>query len=164
MSTTPPPGSLRVAVGLMWAGAALTLLWPVHTLTHLDAVRAQVRDSLEKSVPGNTEAEIHQYTSAFYDLTVGAVALGAIVGAAVGVGLWVWMALKNGEGRPWARVLASVFGGLALLMTIPSLLWGRQTGFEVVLAVVSLLLSITILVLLWRKESSEFYAARSYQP
>lgn len=148
----------------MWAGAALTLLWPVYTLTHLDSLRSQVHDSLEKSDPIYANPEIHQYTNAFYDVTVVVTALVACIGALAGIGLWVWMALKNSEGRSWARVLASVFGGLALLLTVPSLTWGPQTGFEVALAVVFLLLSIAILVLLWRKESSEFYAARSREP
>ena len=45
-----------------------------------------------------------------------------------------------------------------------SLMWGPQTEFEVAFAVVFLLLSIVILALLWSKESSEFYAARSREP
>lgn len=161
MSITPPPLSVRLAVGLMWVGAVLTLLWPVHTLTHLDSLRSQLRDSLVKSDPVYADPEIHQYTSAFYDVTMVAVAVVAIIGAMVGVALWVWMALKNGEGRSWARVLATVFGGLALLATVPSLTWGPETGLEVALAAVFLVLATTILVLLWCKQSSEFYAARS---
>ena len=161
MSTAQPPRSLRLAVALMWVGAASTLLWPVHTLTHLDSLRSQLRDSLEKRDPVYTDPEIHQYTNAFYDITVGVAALLAVLGALVGLGLWAWMASKNGEGRPWARVLATVLGGLALLATVPSLTWGPETGFEIALAAGFLLLSVTILILLWRKESSEFYAARS---
>jgi hypothetical protein len=84
----------------------------------------------------------------------------------LGVCLWIWMAVKNGEGRRWARVVATVFGvinviGFALGFGLAS---GLGSGDvleyllpQLVLASVSVLLGIVILVQLYRAASSQYY-------
>jgi len=37
---------------------------------------------------------------------------GFIAGAVALAGLWLWMAWKNKQGRPWARVVSTVFFGV----------------------------------------------------
>ncbi len=71
------------------------------------------------------------------------------------------MAWKNGQGRPWARIVATVLGGLNLLSTLSAVSLGNVTGASIAVSVVGLVIALVILSLLWRKESSEFYAARS---
>lgn len=149
----PQPGSIRLAVRLMWAGAGLSLLGLLVTLLTLDSLKSQLRDSLEKSDPNYTQSEF----DAFYAVSV---TIG-VVASLVGIALWAWMAWKNGQGRSWARIVATVFGALNLLSTLATLGFGGATGVSVAVSLVSLLLAIVILIQLWRKESSEFYAARS---
>lgn len=150
---TGQPSSIRLAVRLMWAGAVLSLVGLVVTLATLDTLKSDIRDSLRKSD--------HNYTQSTLDAAYG-VAIGfAVFFALVGAGLWLWMAWKNGEGRSWARIVATVAGGLNLLSTIYVLAAGQSTGASIAVTVVNLILAAVILVLLWRKESSQFYASRS---
>jgi ABC-type sulfate transport system permease component len=147
------PSSIRLAVRLMWVGAALSVLGLIVTLLTLDSLKSQLRDQLEKSDSSYSESEF----DALLGVTIGM----AVVAAVIGLALWAWMAWKNGQGRSWARVVATVFGGLNLLSVISTLAVGGLTGASAAVSVASLLLAVVILVLLWRKESSEFYAARS---
>ncbi len=147
------PSSIRLAVRLMWAGAALSLLGLIVMFATLGSFKSQLRDALEKSDSN--------YSQSTYD-TAYAVGIGsAVLAAVIGVALWLWMAWKNGEGRPWARIVATVFGGLNLVSTLYTVSAGTATGASIAVTIVSLVLSVGILVLLWRKESSAFYAARS---
>jgi hypothetical protein len=43
------------------------------------------------------------------------IVLAAIVPGAVVIALWLWMAQHNGQGRNWARIVATVLFGLATL-------------------------------------------------
>ncbi len=147
------PAPIRLAIRLMWVGAALSLAGLVVSLLTLDSLKSQLRDSLEKSDPNYTQSDF----DALYGISVGI----AVVAALIGVSLWAWMAWKNGQGRPWARIVATVLGGLNLLSTLSAVSLGNVTGASIAVSVVGLVLALVILSLLWRKESSEFYAARS---
>lgn len=147
------PSSIRLAVRLMWAGAVLSVVSLIVMFATLDSLKSDIRDSLRKSDANYTQSSL----DAAYAVAIG----GAVFAALVGVGLWLWMAWKNGEGRSWARVVATVLAGINLLSTIYTLTAGRSTGASMAIAVVNLVLAAVILVLLWRKESSDFYAERS---
>jgi hypothetical protein len=69
------------------------------------------------------------------------------------------MAWKNGQGRSWARVVATVLGAFNVLGTLGSFTQPGATGVTVTISIVNMVLAIVILVLLWRKESSSYYAA-----
>ncbi|MDQ3415985.1 MAG: hypothetical protein M3474_02570 [Actinomycetota bacterium] len=69
------------------------------------------------------------------------------------------MAWKNGQGRSWARIVATVLAGINVLFTAFGLASGNVAPVASILSVVKLILAIVIVVLLWRKESSAFYAA-----
>jgi hypothetical protein len=138
-----PPRSIRAAVMLMYVGAGLEAL-------------------------GLT-----------FDLIIGSRAYhggSGVVGSAVGVALWLWMASANRAGRKWARITSTVFFGidslfmLLLLAVLRPLLHlaadlGGSVPTIVVVAVLSGLcgwvLDAVTIVLLWRKESSAYYAAKS---
>ena len=75
-----------------------------------------------------------------------------------GVSLWIWMAYANKAGKNWARITATVFFALDTLSVLASL---RQAE-PVLTRVVSILIWLTglgAIILLWRRESSEFFAA-----
>ena len=149
----PQPGSIRLAVRLMWAGAAVSVLSLIAGVATLGSAKDEIRDELAKD-----DANVSQSTvDAAYAIGIAFV---VIVGA-VGVLLWLWMAWKNGQGRSWARVVATVLGGLNALFTLLATTRPTTEPVSLVFSLINLVIAIAILVLLWRKESSDFYTARS---
>lgn len=154
MASAPPPEveqppSIRTAVRLMFVGAALSVLSVLVSFTQTDAMREAIEDS-DSSL---TASEVDAVVSVV-------VAFGVVFGL-VGVGLWIWMAIANGRGKSWARVVATVFAGLNVAGTLFSLAGGGAIGASVALGLVSAVLAAVILVLLYRPESSRFYDLRS---
>jgi hypothetical protein len=99
--------TVRAAVWLMCAGAAWPAVNLVVLLTVLLADSGAAMAALRKVNPGLTAAQVsQQYTS---DITIG------IVGGVVVIALWLWMAWANGQGRDWARIVATVLFGLVTL-------------------------------------------------
>jgi hypothetical protein len=99
--------TVRAAVWLMCAGAAWPAVNLVVLLTVLLADSGAAKAMLRKVNPGLTAAQVsQQYTS---DITIG------IVGGLVVIALWLWMAWANGQGRDWARIVATVLFGLVTL-------------------------------------------------
>jgi uncharacterized membrane protein HdeD (DUF308 family) len=149
----PPPGptelpvSLRKAVDLMYAGAVLTV---VGILLRFLAGGPE-RDRARERNPGISPDE-----AATIQL------LGAVIGGAIVVGLWCWMASSNRQGKGWARTTATVFGVLAILSGAFSLAMSAATGsvdvVDIGLTVVETGLAAVILVLLHQDESSRYYA------
>ncbi len=150
------PPSIRTAVRLMWAGAAISLLSMIVTLATSGSLKTQIRDQLDKSGQQVTQTTLN----AAYAFAIAF----AVVGALIAIGLWLWMAWKNGQGRGWARIVATVLAGINLLTTIYSVASGNTTPVATIITVVNLLLAIVIVVLLWRKESNAYYAASSGRP
>jgi uncharacterized membrane protein len=143
------PPSIRTAVRLMWAGAVLSAVGVLATFTQRDTIREAVEDS-DSSL---TQSEIDTAVN----IGVGV----SVLFGVVGVGLWLWMAWANGQGKSWARVMATVFGALNLIGTVINLASASATGVGLALGLVGLVLSAVILVLLYRPESSRFYEAHS---
>ena len=144
---------MQLAVRLMWGGAGLSVVSLVVSLLTLSSLKTHIRDQLASSNPTLSDSDINA--------TFGAVVAGAVIGAAVATGLWLWMAWKNGHGRSWARVVATVLGAINLLSSVYTIAVGHSLAVSVVFTVLNLILAVVILVLLWRRESSDFYAARS---
>lgn len=149
----PRPAPMRTAVRLMWVGAVITGLSVIVSLATLGSVKDDIAERLRDDDPNVSQSTID---AAF---AVGVVF--ALIVGAVGIFLWLWMAWKNGQGRSWARVVATVLAGLNVLFTLLSFLGDGQTTAGRIFSIINLLLAIAILVLIWRKESSDFYAARS---
>ncbi|MCD9199274.1 hypothetical protein [Aeromicrobium wangtongii] len=146
------PPSMALAVKLMLIGAALSVVSLVYSFTTLDGLKDQVTDQLRENDPYVSQSVI----DAAYGVSVGL----AVVFGLLGAFLWVWMAWKNGQGRSWARVVATVFAGLnllGLLFTVASS--STAEPLSLVLSVLSGILGVVVLVLLWRRESSEFFTA-----
>jgi len=99
--------------------------------------------------------------------------LNGIIGSATGAALWWWMALANRAGKRWGRTAATVYFGLnALGGSIGWLVlahhgafsasaFAATTGFALVVSLVFWLLGLTTIVLMWRRESSDYYDAMS---
>jgi hypothetical protein len=144
-----PPSSVLTAVKLMYAGAALSALGLVISLLSLDSTR----ERLAEANPDFTDAELDAGV-AF------GVTLAAFIGV-VGILLWVWMAETNRRGKSWARIVATVLGGINILLTVISLTTGQSTGLVVVFNLISAALAAVILFLLYRPDSNAYYEAMS---
>jgi hypothetical protein len=145
-----PPSSILNAVRLMYVGAALSAFgFLVGLLTQDD-----IRDQIAEDNPDFTASEVDRA------VTVGVVF--TVVIGLIAVGLWVWMAETNRRGRKWARVVATVLGGLNIVLTLIGLT--QNTGLGIVVNVVTIALAGAILWLLYRPESSQYYEAVSATP
>lgn len=145
----PQPKSILQAVRLMFVGAAISAVGVLLTFTQTDAIRESVEDSDSSLSESEVDALVN-FGIAF-----------AVVIGLVGVGLWIWMAVTNGQGKSWARVVATVFGVLNVLGGLISLSGPGATTVSLLTNLVSIVLAAVILFLLYRPESSRYYEAKS---
>lgn len=143
------PQTIVNAVKLMYLGAVLTAVGVLATLLQVDTIR----DTIEDNDSSLTSSEVDSAVA----FTIGFV----IVSALISIGLWLWMASANGQGKSWARVVATVLGGLNILFTLLGVVSGGSTPLSLLISVISLALSAYILWLLWRPESTRYYEAMS---
>lgn len=144
-ATMEQPQAVRVAQIMMYIGAALAGIGVILTILSRDAIVDVVRDS---AGPELTDSQIN-------GLATVSVVIGVLFGL-IGVGLWVWMAIKNGQGKSWARVTATVFFGLSVVSTLINLgqpSTGAQKGFSLL----ALVLGGVIIYLLWGGKGSKEY-------
>ncbi len=147
----PPPAAILNAVKLMYAGAAVNIIGLVVGL----ATAGDLKDAIRKAQPKLTETQVANTEHFLITATV--------ISGLIGAGLWLWMAWANRQGKPWARILSSVFFGIATLNTAASF---AQPGdvLSRIFTVAVWLVGLGAIVLLWRPESSAYYRAGSGQP
>jgi uncharacterized membrane protein (DUF2068 family) len=144
----PTPRPVITAVRLMYAGAALTVVWFVASLLSLSAVKAAVH----KASPNLTAHQISNFGNAL-------VAVSAFL-AVVGVGLWILMAWGNRGGRNWARIVATVLFGLFTVYLLLSLIQ-PHSAFSLILVAVTWLVGLGAIGFLWQRESTAYFRAMS---
>ncbi|HYK66630.1 MAG TPA: hypothetical protein VEV45_01705 [Streptosporangiaceae bacterium] len=134
-STEPAPKSVRRAVYLMYAGAAVYLISGVVGLV-----------SLVTAGPTSPSA---LHVPALLDVV-------AVLSIVVPIVLWPWMAWKCRAGRPWARILSTVFFGLATVVTLAS---GPYGAWGLAGAMVGWFVGLGAVILLWQRSSSPYFRA-----
>ncbi|WCO67383.1 hypothetical protein PO878_01455 [Iamia majanohamensis] len=142
---------------LMWVGAGWALLSMLGGFLFLDETREQVEEQLAESgtqVSGST--------------VDAAVIAGLVVGVVTGlatVAVWIWMAVMNGRGRSWARVVATMCGGLGIVFALVGLAGGGvgapTTPLSLASAAINLVVAVAVLALLWNSRNAAYYAAHS---
>lgn len=147
------PGSIATACKLMLIGAGLSVLTLIYSLATMGDLKDDIREQMIKDDPKVSQSTI----DAAYAIGIGF----AVVFGLLGALLWVWMSWKNGQGRKWARVVASVLGGLNVVGALFTFSAGNAETLTVVSTLVSLVLAVVILILLWKPESTRFYEATS---
>jgi hypothetical protein len=138
----PQPPSLRNAVRLMWAGAALALLSVIISVAFSSKINATNRAD-NKTVL--TASQIHTLAN------VTVVVL--VIAGLIGVLLWVWMAWANNRGRNWARIVATV---LFALDTISFILSISRASVSIIFLALEWLVGLVAIVFLWRKETTQW--------
>jgi uncharacterized membrane protein len=135
----------------MQVGAALSLLSLVITLATASSLKSHLREQLKQS---NTTLSTSDFNATYHVVVATTVVISLLA-----VALWLWMAWKNGQGRAWARIVSTVLGVTNLVSSVYSISAGHSLAIGDLITVADLILAVVILVLLWRSESSAFYAA-----
>ena len=145
--------TVRAAVRLMYAGAALPTAYLIIVLAYLgvhgmQAVRWPHRASL-------TAAQVSEHKAVIIMVVT--------VTPLIMTALWLWMARANGRGRNWARILSTVLFGLTTL-NLTSVF--GPPGFRIgvggpgasgIFSVLMWLVGLAALWLLWRPASSAYF-------
>jgi len=141
-----PPAVLN-AVKLMYAGAAVSTVSLVVSLVGIGGTKAAIK----KARPTLTATQVSQLSTFIITL--------AIVSSVIGIGLWLWMAKANSQGRNWARILSTVLFGLATL-DLFGVFSQPKTLLGLVFPVLTWLVGAGAVFFLWRPESTAFFKPR----
>jgi hypothetical protein len=140
----PAPQSVLNAVKLMYAGAAVSTVSLIISLTDISGTKAAIK----KARPSLTVAQVNQLNT--FIITV------AVVSGVLGIGLWLWMARANNQGKNWARIVSTVLFGLATLDLL-GVFSQPKTLLGLVFPVLTWLVGAGAVWLLWRPDSTAFF-------
>ena len=140
----PAPPPVENAVKLMYVGAAVSTVSLIISLADIGGVKTAIK----KAKPSWTAAQVNQYDR--FLITV------AIVSGVIGIGLWLWMARANNQGKNWARILSTVLFCLATLDLI-GVFSQPKTVLGLVFPLLTWLVGLGAVFLLWRPESTAFF-------
>jgi hypothetical protein len=143
----PAPPSVQKAVKLMYAGAALSTVSLITSLVGIGNVKPAIR----KQFPHYTVTQVNQAFVAFLVVV--------IASAAIGIGLWLWMAWANNQGKNWARIVSTVLFAVSTLELLQGLR-GPRTVIGTIFSALVWLVGLGAVILIWRRESSEFFKPR----
>ncbi len=143
----PAPPSVLQAVKLMYAGAAVSTVSLFISLVDIGGTK----DAIKKARPSLTATQVNQLNTFIITL--------AVVSGVLGVALWLWMARANSQGRNWARIVSTVLFGLATL-DLFGVLSQPKTALGLVFPVLTWLVGLGAVILLWRRESTDFFKPR----
>jgi hypothetical protein len=142
------PQPVQMAVNLMYAGAVLSAIELIVGLATIGSLRSAIK----KADPTFTASQLH---SAQVALVAFAVFFGLLA-----TGLWTWMAFANKAGKTWARILGTVLFGINTVFLLLSLV-RPHASLGLIFSLLVWLAGVGAVVLLWRPESSRYFAAMS---
>jgi hypothetical protein len=141
-----------MAVRLMYAGGALSLISFIATLLTIGSIR----DELERSAANLTEAQV--------DTTVTITIVAAVFAGLIAAGLWFLMGFMNNKGAKWARIVATILFAFNTLSLLSLFIGQGQTAIGIVLGLVIWLVGLGAVIFMWRSDSSAYYEAASARP
>jgi hypothetical protein len=171
------PATIKRAVWLMAAGAALSVVNAVFSGLWIHSFLGTFLNSIESAEGGTVQDPVT--TQAVSSIVI----VSMVIGALLSVALWLWMLWKNQAGRNWARVLSTVFFGISCL-NLPDLLTGGKLSTVpstetspngtvihlpsitmpadlIVSGIVYWLVGLAVIILLWQRDSTRFFQART---
>ena len=141
----PLPASMRNAIGLMYAGAAYTLVYAIGVVAVAGAIIAKH--------PAETAAR-----ASSGHVTVGGVAALTVFLSVIEIALWLGLARACRRGKGWARVTGTVLFGLHTLGFLGVLVNSHPgLGPAKLLTTLSWLIACGAVVFLWQRPSSLFF-------
>jgi hypothetical protein len=160
MGARPPrPQSVKIAVWLMYGGAALSALSAILVL----AVASRIKSAVGKALVTANATAVRQgkkplTVAQMHDIEQIIVVLSVVV-LLIGVALWLWMAWANNRGRPWARVVASVLFGLNSLYLILVI---SRAGTSTLFVGLGWLVGLGAIIMLWQRDSNAYFKPGSF--
>jgi hypothetical protein len=144
----PLPNSVQNAVKLMYAGAGLTA---IELIVYLATI-SSLRNAIHKAFPTYSATRVHQVevSSIIFTLVI----------LLIAIGLWIWMARASAAGRNYARITGTVFFGLNTLNVLLQLARPHASVALVVILLVWLA-GLGAVIMLWRRESGEYFSRRT---
>jgi len=146
------PGSVRLAVMLMYVGAGLSAIGLVVTLFSFHAIERIIRNA-----PSATTLTQHQVHS----VAIATVTIGVVEGL-IAIGLWLLMAWANKNGRNWGRIVATILFALNTLFLLLGFI-RAHASISVVFSLLVWVVGLIAIVALWRRDSSQYFAAATLQ-
>jgi hypothetical protein len=143
-----PPQTVRRAASLMYAGAALSLLVIVINLFLIGSLK----DAIRSQEPNLSASQVHSVEIATIVF--------AVVTGLIGAGLWILMARMNLAGRSWARIVATVLFAINTIGLLTTIVRPNSVAV-LILDVVLWLVGLGAIWLLWQRDSSAYFQARS---
>jgi hypothetical protein len=142
------PMAVRGAVGLMCAGAVLTLADVVTVLVTLGGVRW---------------AAAHDFGAGQWPIVMLTQVDFWLVSAPIGAGVWLWLAWANGRGYHWARPAFAAFFGLLTIVLFVGLGGDRlpYTWRDVIATTVLWLVGLVAVLLIFSQTASQYYQRRA---
>ena len=134
----------------MYAGAAVSTVSLIISLTDISGTKAAIR----KARPSLTATQVNQLNTFIISL--------AIVSGLLGIGLWLWMAWANKQGKNWARIVSTVLFGLATLDMV-GVFSQPKTLLGLVFPVLTWLVGLGAVWLLWRPDSTAFFKPQGFR-
>ena len=147
---TRPP-AMDKAVLMMKVGAILSALSALLVFP----MKGMLREAVEKSVRDSGQTASGSEIDTITNFAIGS----TIVMSLVGAGLWWLMAVMNGKGKSWARILSTIFFGLSLLQFVYGLSQPSAGPMTMIASIVLLLVGAAAVWFMWQKESSAYYEA-----
>jgi hypothetical protein len=146
-----PPASILNAVRLMYAGAALSAISLILTAVSISSLKSAI------------EAQNTGLTTSQINTAVGIATGTAIFFGAIGIALWIWMALMNRRGKSWARVVATVFFGLDTVFFLIGLVRPHAIA-SLLVGLIIWLAGLGAIIFLYRPDASAYIQAMSNPP
>ena len=139
----PMPQSVRTAVTLMFAGAALELVNMVIGLA--------MTNTIEKNLQNLG------YSTTTIDSDKSRLFVSLVVGGLIRAGLWLWMALAVRTGHNYARIVSSVFFGIGVVGGLVNLVPGWVPVLDKIGSVATLLVGLLAIIFVWKGESGPYF-------
>jgi len=141
----PAPPSVINAVRLMFLTTAFLVVSVIVTL----ATKSHLRHVIAGKHP--------EYTSSHLDTLVNAAVITSVVFGVIFIVAYIALALRVRAGRNWARITTLILAGLGILGSLSGLAGANRTTTSVLLSLLTLALNGSVIFLLARKESSDYF-------
>jgi hypothetical protein len=149
---TTPPVMVQRAIMLMYGGAATSTVYLITALATMSSLKSALVNASKTAKDPLTASQINGEATGYI--------IYVVFVAVVAIGLWLWMARMNGQGKNWARIAATV---LFCLWTVNTVSTVAQTRLIVALVfpVIAWLFGLGAVFLLWRPDSTAFFKSQS---